>query len=289
MAEPEDDRTRVHAERRGGILLLTLDGGTTRNAIGPDVYPEVQARIIAAGADPDVRAIVLTGAGGFFSSGGNVRALRDSAARPLADVTANTDKLNAMIRSIVGAPTPVVAAVEGGAAGAGVALALACDMIVAGESAAFTVAHVRVGLSPDGGVTHFLRSSLPHQLVMEMCLLGRPTAAARLAELGVVNRLAPDGTVLAAALELAERVAAGPPEATARIKRQVHAALDHELATHLDVEARAINRARYGAEAAEGLAAFLEKRRPDFTAARDAAAVTGNHGQERASSREEAE
>ncbi|WP_211109790.1 oxepin-CoA hydrolase, alternative type [Azospirillum oleiclasticum] len=262
-----DDRTLLHADRRGAVLLLTLDGPRTRNAIGPDVYTELQTSIIAAGADPDIRAVVLTGAGGYFSSGGNVLALRDSATRTLAEVTANTDRLNGMIKAIVDGPIPVIAAVEGGAAGAGVGLALACDLIVAGEMAAFTVAHIRVGLSPDGGVTHFLSSALPRQLALEMCLLGQPMPAARLAQFGVVNTLTPQGGTLEAALRLADRVASGPPEATARIKHQITTAPTHDLATQLEIEARAINLARFGTEAAEGLSAFIAKRRPDFAGA----------------------
>ena len=258
-------RTRVHVEDRGPVRLLTLDGPRSRNAVGPEVYREVQARIVDAGTDPAVRAIVLTGAGGFFSSGGNVRALRDSAGGTLAEATAKTDGLNAMIKAIVDGPLPVVAAVEGGEAGAGAALALACDLIVAAEGATFTAAYVRVGLSPDGGITHFLRGALPRQMVMEMCLLGRPMPAARLAQAGVVNLLAADGAVLQAALELAGALAAGPPNAIGRIRELVNAAPGNGLADHLEAEARAINLARFGAEAKEGLSAFLEKRRPDFS------------------------
>ncbi|SME89335.1 Enoyl-CoA hydratase/carnithine racemase [Tistlia consotensis] len=267
MTPTETDSTRVRAERRGAVLLLTLDGPRTRNAIGPQVYREVQARVLDAGLDPAVGAIVVTGDGGFFSSGGNVRALRESAARSLAAATANTDGLNGMIRAVVDGPKPAVAAVEGGAAGAGVALALACDLIVASDAARFTVAHVRVGLSPDGGATHFLRSALPRQLVMELCLLGQPLPAERLAQAGVVNRLVPAGEALPAALELAERLAAGPPQALGGIKRLVNAAPENGLAAHLELEARSINLARFGPEAAEGLTAFLEKRRPDFASA----------------------
>lgn len=265
MTKREAKATAVRVERREAVLLLTLDGPGSRNAIGPDLYEAVQAQLIAAGEDAAVRAVVLTGSGGFFSSGGNVQALRDSARGTLAEASGKTDRLNAMIRSIVECPTPVIAAVEGGAAGAGAAVALACDMIVAGEGAAFTAAHVRVGLSPDGGLTHFLRAALPRQLVMEMCVLGQPMPAARLAQAGTVNLLVPDGEALQAALALAARIACGPPRAIGRIKELVNAAPGSDLAAHLDREARAMNPARFGAEAAEGLSAFLEKRAPRFT------------------------
>jgi len=269
VTETTGKGTGVQVRHQGAVLLLTLDGPESRNAIGPEVYRRIQACIIEAGRDPAVRAVVLTGAGGFFSSGGNVNALRDSARLSLAEVTGNTDGLNAMIKAVVDSPTPVIAAIEGGAAGAGLSLALACDLIVAAEQARFTVAHVRVGLSPDGGATHFLRAALPRQLVMELCLLGQPVTAERLAQAGVVNSVVPAGEALAAAMAMAERVAQGPPRAIGTIKGLVDGAPSHDLATHLDLEARAINLARFGAEAAEGLAAFLEKRRPAFGAAAD--------------------
>lgn len=256
--------TNVLSTTDAGILTLTLDGPDSRNSINPDVYRTVRDHVVNAGQDPEIRAIVVTGAGGFFSSGGNVNALRDSANGPLSAVNSNTDYLNAMIRAIADCPTPVIAAVEGGAAGAGVALALACDMIVANAEAKFTVAYVRVGLSPDGGVTHFLRAALPRQLVNELCILGRPATAERLAQFGIVNEIAEPGEVLNSALTLAGKVAAGPASAIRSIKHLVNVAADSELCTHLWAEADHINQARFGPEAAEGLSAFLDKRKPDF-------------------------
>lgn len=264
MTPQQTDSTQVRAERKGEVLLLTLDGPATKNSIGPAIYEAVQAHVVNAGNDGSVGAIVLTGANGFFSSGGNINALRQSASGTLAQATTNTDKLNAMIRAIVECPKPVVAAVEGGAAGAGVSLVLACDLIVASERANLTAAYVRVGLSPDGGVTHFLRSALPRQMVIEMCLLGLPVSAGRLAQSGVVNMLTKEGEALDAAVDLAKRLANGPPQALARIKHLINKAPENDLATHLDLEARGINLARFSAEAAEGLSAFLEKRPPRF-------------------------
>ncbi|KQW21579.1 enoyl-CoA hydratase [Afipia sp. Root123D2] len=264
MGASPEFTTAVDVERRGAVLLLTLNGPSSRNAIGPSVYPQIQAQIISAASDPFIRVVVLSGAGGFFSSGGNVRALQDSAKGTLADATINTDKLNAMVKAILESSVPVIAAVEGGAAGAAVSAVLACDMIVASRNARFTVAHVRVGLSPDGGVTHFLRSSLPRQMVMQACLLGEPLSAEKLAAAGIVNVLASDGDALREALALAEKIASGPPQAIGNIKQLVNAAAESDIATHLDREARAINLARFGQEAAEGLSAFLAKRRPDF-------------------------
>lgn len=256
--------TQVLTAQSGSVLTLTLDGPSSRNSIGPNVYRRLRDQIVDAGQAPGIRAIVLTGAGGFFSSGGNVNALKNSSGGPMSAVSANTDYLNAMIRAIVDCPTPVIAAVDGGAAGAGVALALSCDMIVAEAEANFTLAYVRVGLCPDGGATHFLRTALPRQLVNELCILGRPISAERLAAFGVVNEVSEPGCVLETATALARKVAAGPAQAIASIKHLINSAPDTQLTTQLWLEADRINQARFGPEAAEGLSAFLEKRKPDF-------------------------
>lgn len=258
--------TRVVCEQRGNILLLTLDGAETRNAIGPEVYPVLQTHIVNAEQATDIGAIVLSGANGFFSSGGNINALKASAASTLSAVTGNTDKLNALILSVTHSVIPVIAAVEGGAAGAGFSLCLACDMIVASEHARFTAAYVRVGLSPDGGATHFLARALPHQLVSEICMLGRPVAAPRLHAAGLINNCCPAGNALDVAIELAGEIAAGPPKATRNIKELIRIAASNDLASQLAIEARAINHARFGDEAAEGLSAFIEKRKANFHA-----------------------
>ncbi|WP_121062175.1 oxepin-CoA hydrolase, alternative type [Chachezhania antarctica] len=265
MTTQTSPATDVVTELDSAVLTIALDGPKTRNSISAPVYKELQSAIIMAGENPEIRAIVLTGRHGFFSSGGNINALKASAQSTMAEVTGNTDALNAMIIAIRSCPTPVIAAVEGGAAGAGMSLALACDMIVAAEGAKFVVAYVKIGLAPDGGVTHFLSAALPRQLVTEMCLTGNPVEAERLHALGVVNAVTPVGETLSTATTMAAKLAAGPAGSMAIIKSEIAAAPTNDLATHLALEASGINRARFGAEAAEGLSAFLEKRKPDFT------------------------
>ena len=256
--------TKVLSELQGKVLLLTLDGPKSRNAINPQIYAALQGHIIDAGQNPDIRAIVLHGANGFFCSGGDVNNLKRSATLPMREVTKNTDALNAMISAIRACPKPLVASVEGGAAGAGFSLALACDLIVAAEGAKFIVAYVKIGLTPDGGVTHFLAASLPRQLVSEMCLMGKPVQAEALLHHGVVNSIAPAGETLSRAMEIAARLAAGPQLALAKIKSLITSAAHNDLATHLLEEADGINQARFTDEGKEGTTAFLEKRKPEF-------------------------
>lgn len=256
--------TKVLTEQRDGVLLLTLDGPKSRNAISPPIYAQLQEHFIDAGENPEIRAIVLHGANGFFCSGGDVNNLKRSATLPMRDVAKNTDALNSMIVSIRKCPKPVIASIDGGAAGAGFSLALACDLIVASEGAKFIVAYVKIGLTPDGGVTHFLASSLPRQLVSEMCLLGKPVLAETLLAHGIVNATTSKGKALDGAMDMAAQMAAGPQMAMAKIKSLISSAAGNDLATHLDEEARGINQARFTKEGREGTTAFLEKRRPSF-------------------------
>ncbi len=265
MTDTPTNTTIVHVDTPApGVRLLALDGPATRNSIGRVQYEQLRDAIREAAGDRTVRAVVLRGEGGFFCSGGNVAALQESRGQSPAQVARNTDALATMILSIRACPKPVIAAVEGGAAGLGVALALSCDMVVAAAEAAFTVAYVKIGLTPDGGTLHFLREALPRQLVSEVCMLGRPVSAERLHAAGAINLIAPAGGALDAAMELAAACVAGPAGAIGAIKAQVEEAPRVGLAAQIEIESRDINTARYGAEAGEGLAAFLEKRRPRF-------------------------
>lgn len=254
----------VEKDVETGVLTITIDGPETKNSIGPVQYEALRTAFIDAAEDVDVGAIVLTGANGFFSSGGNVKALRESRDMTMAQVSRNTDALLALILAIRNCPKPVIGAVEGGAAGLGLSLSLSCDMLVASATAKFTAAYVKIGLTPDGGGTFFLRESLPRQLVSEMCMLGRPLGADRLHAAGVVNELTEEGRTFEAATQIARDCAAGARQAIAVIKREISEAPLNRVADHVEWEGREINAARFRDEAGEGLAAFLEKRKPTF-------------------------
>ncbi|WP_323034689.1 oxepin-CoA hydrolase, alternative type [Pararhodobacter sp.] len=255
--------TTVTAQRQGPVLILTLNGPAIRNAIGPEVYTAITAAL--TNPDPALRAVVLTGAGGYFCAGGNIQSLKASAQGTMAQATARTDLLNTMIRAITDCPLPVIAAIEGGAAGVGLALALACDLMVSADTAKFTLSYVKIGLSPDGGVTHFLRAALPRQMVMDMALRAQPVTAETFHRFGLIAQLTAPDMALPVALQIAQTLAAGPRTAQARIKHQVNSAGQNDLATQQALEAHDMNTARFGPEAAEGLCAFLDKRAPDFT------------------------
>ena len=254
------------SERRGSVLLLTIDNPTAHNALEPAVYlPGVQA-VREAGADDGIGAIVLTGAGGHFSSGGNlslIASLREGSRSAAEEGIAG---LHDWVLTLRTCPKPVIAAVEGTAAGAGFSLALACDLMVAAKGTRFLAAHVKVGISPDGGLTAALGRALPPQMLAELILEGKPVDAETLARFGIVNRLCAPGEVLTAALEWGERLAAGPRQAMSRIKQLLEAAYRNDLAAQLDLEQRLAVDGIFHEECGEGIAAFFEKRTPVFGA-----------------------
>ncbi|HEY2977587.1 MAG TPA: enoyl-CoA hydratase-related protein, partial [Burkholderiaceae bacterium] len=187
---------------------------------------------------------------------------------PPAQRREKLEGLHGMIRAIRDCGKPVIAAVEGGAAGAGVSIALACDMLVVARNAFFSVAYVKVGLTPDGGATAFLAEFVSRQVLTELCLTGDRLPAERLHALGAVNRLTDKGAALAEAIALAARLAAGPVRASARIKSLCQHAYDADLEAQMELEAQLMVESQGDDEAAEGIGAFLAKRTPDFVALR---------------------
>jgi enoyl-CoA hydratase/carnithine racemase len=174
------------------------------------------------------------------------------------------DNLHGWIEAIRDCPKPVIAAVEGAAAGAGFSLALACDMIVAGASAKFVMAYVKVGLTPDGGGSWFLAQALPRQLVSEVLIEGKPVLSPRLHELGVVNKVVADGSALDTALAWCDDLVALSPNAVERIKSLVRDAQGNSLAQHFEAEKHNFVESLHHRDALEGISAFLEKRKPHY-------------------------
>ncbi|MBL8376982.1 MAG: enoyl-CoA hydratase/isomerase family protein [Burkholderiales bacterium] len=255
--------TRLHVERRGAVEILTISNPAQRNALGPAVYRGLGEAVDRAAADPTLRAFVITGDGGIFCGGGNLNRLRDNQSKPREHQAASIDILHGAVRRMRACPLPFIAAVEGAAAGAGFSIALQCDLIVAAEDARFIMAYVKIGLTPDGGGSAMLGQLLPRQLAYELMALGEPIDAPRLAAAGVVSRCVRSGTALDEALRLAERLTRGPGEALGRIKRLSNAAVAAQDA-QLDLERDFMVESVHGSEGREGIAAFLEKRAPDF-------------------------
>lgn len=255
--------TLAQMNDQGDRLVVVNMNATRRGALSPDLYTAIR-QALAGAVDPRIRSVLLTSEGGFFCAGGDLNTLIERRKLSEDQRRKKVDELHDLVRAIRACPVPVIAAVEGGAAGAGVSLALACDLIVASEGAKFTVAYVKAGLVPDAGLTSSLARMLPRPLAMEMCLLARPVTAEKMLGLGAVNAVVPADQVAATAHALADSVAQGPRDSQCAIRRLLADAYETTEATQLDAERNAMARAAGGDEAAEGISAFLEKRKPQF-------------------------
>lgn len=267
----------IAVEDRGDHLLVTLDNPARRNALIPAMHPVLRKALDRAAAEDRLGAVVLTGAGGYFCAGGDLNALARRASLGRDERRARIDDLHATIRAIRSCPRPVIAAVEGGAAGAGLSIALACDLLVAADDAAFAAAYVRVGLVPDGGLTASLARRVPASFAARLCLTGDPVAAPVLAAMGVVTDLCAPGLALTRAADLAARLARGPAGAQAAIKRLLADAGRTDFDDQLDRERDAMADALALPEAAAGLRARLARAEPDF--GRGGPALTAAPGQ----------
>ena len=251
-------------ERRDATLVLTMSEPATRNALSEQLYAAGGEALTVAESDPRVRAIVLRGDGDVFSAGGNVVGLAERRRADPSVQMQTLDRFHEFVEAIRACPKPVIAAVEGAATGGAFSLALACDLIVAAEDARFILSHARLGLSPDGGGTWQLAQMLPRPLALQLVWLAEPVTAQQLNALGLVNWLAPKGGALAQALVVAGRLAALAPGAVASGKELVNQARQQSLGEQLRLERDHFLENLYGADAGEGLQAFLDKRAPSF-------------------------
>ena len=248
----------------GATLVLTISNPDQHNALGPDIYAAGVEAINAAETNPDVRSVVISGEGSTFSAGGNLHRLKAVREGQLELQRQSLESLNSWIEAIGSFPKPVIAAVEGAAAGAGFSLVLACDFVVAADSASFLMAHSKIGLSPDGGGCWQLARALPRPLVSDAVMRGTRLSAATLHRYGLINELTAAGQALGAALVLAADLNARPSNALRDIKDLIGEAQTQPLSAHLEREKELFMRNLVHANAGEGIAAFLEKRSPRF-------------------------
>ncbi len=248
----------------GRTLVLTLSNPEHRNALSPDMYTAGVEALNAAENNPEIRSVIITGEGSTFCAGGDLQRLLANRQKELEVQTQSIDALHSWIDSIRTFPKPVIAAVEGAAAGAGFSLALASDFIVAADNAIFLMAHSSVALSPDGGGSWALTRALPRTLVARMLMLGERMPADRLHALGLVNELAPAGGAFAAALQLAEQLNQRAPNVMASVKELINEAQTSTLSEQLASERHHFVKNLRHRNAGEGIEAFLQKRKPIY-------------------------
>ena len=246
-----------------GVLRLTMDRPEHLNAMTGEMADRAAEELEGAAARDDVRVVLLTGTGDAFSSGAD---LSGADAHENFDVTA-LDRANRIIRAIVLLDKPVVAAVNGVAAGVGCSAALACDLAVAKESALFLLAFSRIGLMPDGGATATVAAAVGRARAMRMALLGEGISGREAYDAGLVSHVATDGDFDATVEKLVRRLAGGPPLAYAATKKAVNAATLAHLEDALERERTGQTILLRTEDVAEGMRAFGEKRRPAFRGA----------------------
>ena len=261
MADAAPIALRYEVEE--AVATITLDRPGARNALDATLKRELLAAIRAAGRDRTVRVVVLTGAGNAFCAGQDLRETAGPGAPPLSTVL--RESYNPLILAMRRLDKPIVAAINGVAAGAGMALALACDLRIAADTASFVLAFGRVGLVPDSGTTWFLPRLVGPARAAELALVGDPLSAADAERWGLVNRVVPVVELPAEARALALRLAAGAPRAIALTKRALNRSFEASLDAQLEDEAALQGIAGRTADHREGVAAFLEKRPPRFT------------------------
>ena len=254
----------LQSTSQGQTLILTLRNPERRNAIDPVMYAAGVEALGVAESSPDIRSVVITGSDGMFCSGGNLQRLLANRQQPPEVQAQSIEGLHTWIEAIRSFPKPVIAAVEGPAAGAGFSLALACDLIVAARNAVFVMAYSGVALSPDGGGSWSLSRALPRQLVTELLMTGERIGAQRLHELGVVNRLCDAGQALDTALTWSDQLADRAANVLTSIKELVDEASQHTLPQHLAMERDHFVRNLHHANGGIGIAAFLAKEKPRY-------------------------
>ncbi|MFJ1969503.1 enoyl-CoA hydratase/isomerase family protein [Streptomyces sp. NPDC087903] len=262
-----DRAARVGVEIRGdGLARVTLRRGEAGNAIGLET---ARGLLDAARAceRARVRAVLLNGEGKSFCVGGDLREFSRLAGADLEKhLVAVTEALHDALRTFAALDAPMVAAVQGAVAGAGVGLATAADVTLAADTASFTAAYTGIGYSPDAGVSWQLPRLVGPKRALDLLLTNRRIPAAEAAAIGLVSRVVPAGELVAEAERTAEELRRGPTAAYGATRRLVASGLTADLAPHLDREARALAAAAASDEGREGVAAFLGKRAPDFTA-----------------------
>ncbi|ACV57870.1 enoyl-CoA hydratase-related protein [Alicyclobacillus acidocaldarius] len=243
----------------GPVRVIRIARDERLNALNLALVDELVAALEAADAEPQVRAVVVTGGEKAFAAGADIA--------EMADATAVDMKLRDQFRAwdrILGVHKPVIAAVRGFALGGGCELAMACDLVIAGESAKFGQPEVKLGLMPGAGGTQWLARRLGKARALELLWLGEPITAQEAMALGLVNRVVPDDTCVAAAVELGKRLAEMPPVALRCIKEAVYQAMDTTLADGLEAERNLFYLLFATEDAREGMRAFMERRKPSF-------------------------
>jgi 2-(1,2-epoxy-1,2-dihydrophenyl)acetyl-CoA isomerase len=250
---------------KDGIARITLNRPEALNTINRELSLDLMHAILECDEDPKIRALVLSGNGRLFCAGGDLKTFTSQGERLPYYIKEVTTYLHGALSRLTRMNSPVIAAVHGSAVGAGLSIALACDIVIAAETAFFNVAYTRVGLTPDGSMSYFLPRLIGLKRALELTLTNRVLSAQEALDWGLITRVVPEGELLSQATACAAQLAAGVPKATGAAKRMMHVGLKETLETQMENESQTIANMARTSDTREAIKAFIEKRIPKFT------------------------
>jgi 2-(1,2-epoxy-1,2-dihydrophenyl)acetyl-CoA isomerase len=249
---------------RDNVAHITLNRPDAANSINLEMGKDLMHAALRCDEDPEIRAVLISGAGKIFSGGGDLKAFTAKGDQLPYHIKEITTYLHAAMSRLTRMDAPVVSAVHGAVAGAGMSIAIACDIVVAAETTRFMVAYTRAGLVPDGSSTYFLPRIVGLKRALELTLTNRMFSAQEALQWGLVTRVVPDNELIEKARAIAVQLAAGPTRAYGISKRLLHSGWTETLETQMENESQAIANSARTADAREGITAFLEKRPPKY-------------------------
>ena len=264
MNHPITEYKTLNVEQKDKIVIISLNRPNDANGMNYLLAQELGRAAQACDGNSSIKAVVLTGMGRFFCAGGDVKAMAGFGDSVAVEIKRLADELHRAISTFARMKAPLIVAVNGVAAGAGLSLAASGDLVIASEAASFTMSYTAVGLSPDGSSSYFLPRLIGVRKTQELMYTNRRLTAQEALDWGLVNKVVPAASLMDEALLLADMFARGSAESNARVKKLLLATFSNGLETQMEMEGRYIAECAAGSNGREGIQAFVEKRSPKF-------------------------
>lgn len=253
---------------QGAVCEITLNRPQSLNALNDEMMQDLHAVLDKVANDRTIRCVLFKGAGASFMAGGDVKMFRQELGKSAAELQARfhefVGSLHPVIEKLINLHVPVVAAVQGAVAGFGVSLTMLCDFVIVSDDSYFTLAYIHLGTTPDGSSTWFLPRMVGLRRAKEIALLGERIPAAEAVRLGLAYKMVPRASLESEAASLAARLAAGPTRAYGNTKKLLHTSFNHSLGEQMDLEVASFAECASNPDFAEGVSAFIERRKPQF-------------------------